>query len=528
MTARAALEIRGLDKRFGTTHALRGVDFRVDSGEIHALVGHNGSGKSTLIKIIAGVHKPEAGRITISGTELPPGDGHSAQTAGLRFVHQDLAVIDTLNAVDNLALGYGYTKNRLGTISWPTARQRARDTLETLGHRIDIGRPAGELLPAERVCIAIGRALQEWHGKANVLVLDEPTAAMPAPEVAKLFQVMRRLRDRGLAIIFVTHHLDEVLEIADRATVLQDGRNVAVTSTAGMTHDRLARLVLGSAEVRSSSGTPSTRILTTAIPAPDDRSGTGGAHKAGGEIVLRTDNLETPLIHGVSLSVRRGEIVGIAGLSGSGREELFPALAGAIPRRGAVTVQGRVIPPHRPHRAAAAGLGYVPGERLRNGLIPDLDVGANLTLAGLRAFRRAGLLWSGAELAETRRWLTDLQVRPDNPALPIAALSGGNQQKVMVGRWLRVSPAVMLLDEPTQGVDIGARAGIHQALRTAVKRNVTLVVASSDAEELALLCDRVLVLVRGRPVAELSGSTLTAGNIDAACMTALSSAKFRA
>ena len=498
-----ALDVAGLTKSFGPTRALHRASLTVAHGEVHALLGHNGSGKSTLIKILAGVHHPDGGTVRVAGTPLPPGDGHAAHNAGLRFVHQDLAVVDSLNAVDNIGLGVGFARRKAGTISWPVARARAQAIIAELGHSFDVERPAGTLLPAERTCIAIARALQSQDVPAKVLILDEPTSAMPASEVTKFFAILGALRTRGLGIVFVTHHLDEVREIADQVTVLRDGSNVATVPARELTHAALVELILGS----------SARAEPAPVQAGDPRSPAPDSTPD-----LEVAGLRTGLVHGADFSVRRGEIVGIAGLSGSGREEVLPALAGGLPRHGSVRVGGREVPAGRPHRTAALGVGYVPADRVRNGLFPNLTVGSNLTIARLRQFTRAGLLRPSAELTDVRRWLAELQVQPDDPERGVTALSGGNQQKVLVARWLRVAPRVIILDEPSQGVDVGARVGIHWALRRAAEDTAVLI-ASSDADELATLCDRVIVLSRGRVVGELAGSALTAGEIDARSMT---------
>lgn len=480
-------------------------------GEVHALLGHNGSGKSTLVKAIAGVHRPDSGVATVDGAPLTLGDARSAHAAGLRFVHQDLAVVDTLDSVDNFALGVGFDRSRIGTIAWPTARARVKRALAELGQEFDVGRPAGLLLPSERACLAIARALQDWNGAARVLVLDEPTAAMPAAEVQKLFEIMGVLRVRGLAVVFVTHHLDEVLEIADRATVFRNGENAGTQAIEGTTHPELVRLILGADSALHEAAAAAAGRPTARIEARDP-----GSHS---EPVLKVAALTTDRLDRVDFAVRKGEIVGIAGLSGSGREDVLPALAGAIPRLGSVQVRSVTVKSGRVSHAIGAGVAYVPADRARNGLFPDLDVAANTTIARLRTLARFGFVRSGSELEDVLHWAQRLGVQPADPRYPVTGLSGGNQQKVMLGRWLGFTREVILLDEPTQGVDVGARVAIHDVLR-ASSASAAVVVASSDADELATLCDRVLVLARGRIVAELHQGDMTAGQIDARSMDA--------
>jgi ribose transport system ATP-binding protein len=505
----SALVVSDVQKTFGRTHALRGVHLSVARGEVHALLGHNGSGKSTLVKAIAGVLRPDSGAATVDGAPLTLGDARSAHAAGLRFVHQDLAVVDALDAVDNFALGVGFDRSRIGTIAWRTARARTERALAELGQEFDVGRPAGLLLPSERACLAIARALQDWNGAARVLVLDEPTAAMPAAEVQKLFGIVGVLRARGLAIIFVTHHLDEVLEIADRATVLRNGENVGTQAIEGTTHAELVRLILGADSAlheAAAAGRPTSRIKTRDLG-------------SGSEPVLKVAALTTDRLERIDFAVEKGEILGIAGLSGSGREDVLPALAGAIPRLGSVQVRSVTVKSGRVNHAIGAGVAYVPADRARNGLFPDLDLAANTTIARLQTLARFGFVRSRSEIEDVVHWARTLDVRPADPRYPVTGLSGGNQQKVMLGRWLGFTREVILLDEPTQGVDVGARVAIHDALRTS-SASAAVVVASSDADELATLCDRVLVLARGRIVAELNQGHMTAGQIDARSMDA--------
>jgi ribose transport system ATP-binding protein len=487
------LEISHLSKSFPGTRALSGVDLTIDSGQIHALVGQNGSGKSTLIKILAGFHAPEEGSVVrVDGGDVQLGHATAARSAGFRFVHQDLALVDTMSVVENLAMGRGFQTGWAGRIRWRAERLRATEMLDSLGFEIDVRRPVGELSAAARTGVAIARALWEWEGHARLLVLDEPTATLPKAEVETLFESIRRVRDRGVGVLYVSHRLDEVFSIADRVTVLRDGKRVGTHRPAELDEQKLIALMLGEA-------------VTRAV-------GTSSAN--GGETVLRVRDLYGTVLDGIDFDVRAGEVVGFAGLTGSGREELLPMLFGASARTGTVRVGDRVVPAERPQAAIRSGLALVPADRLRQGAVFELPVSSNLTLTGMRSVRGpGGAIRRRAERGETREWMSRLDVRPPDPDRPLATLSGGNQQKVVIAKWLRLAPKVLLLDELTQGVDVGAKATIHALIRGAAEAGAAVVLASSDDEEICDLCDRVYILREGRIGAELSQGEMTIDEI---------------
>jgi ribose transport system ATP-binding protein len=492
----ALLEAHGISKTFGDVKVLQEVDVLIQPGEVAALVGHNGSGKSTLIKILAGFHSPDAPTLgRVDGDPFKLGNYESAHAAGLRFVHQDLGLADSLDAVDNLAMVADYPRRRgIRTIAWRHARRRATRILSSLGYDIPVNTPVGKLSQVERTGIAIARGLQDWPGAAKVIVLDEPTATMPAAEAARLFDVVHRLREQGLGVLYVTHHLDEVIQMADSVTVLRDGRQIVTRPVAGLSHAEIVELMLG-------------RQLAAAAEESQH------VVAASAQAVLKVEHLSTGVLRDISLTVQRGETVGVAGITGSGHHELLEAIAGAVQRKGSVEVAGTAVPPNRPHRAVRAGLAFVPDDRQRNSIVPGFDLQANMTASGVREFVRRGLLSMRAEQSEAMHWIDQLDVRPADPQAQITALSGGNQQKAVVGRWLRRSPKVMVLIEPTQGVDVGARASIYAALKRALEAGGVLL-SSSDADELAALCDRVLILRRGRLIGELSRSDVSAEVIE--------------
>ena len=491
MTGDGLLRIGRLTKRFDATLALDDVDLDVCAGEVHALVGHNGSGKSTLIKVLAGFHTPDpASEVSVDGEPLAFGSAAASRAAGLRFVHQDLGLVHSLSTVENLALGVGFDTGFGGRIRWASERREARRRLHELGYEIDPRRPVAELAAAERTGVAIARALRDAD-RARLLVVDEPTAMLPRHEVAVLFDAIRRVRERGVGVLYVSHRLDEVFSIAARVTVLRDGRRVGTFAVDELDEPRLVALMTGGASlaVREDGSVEELR-----------------------DGLLVADGLRGTVLDGVSFSAAGGEILGVAGLSGSGREELLPLLFGARERRGgAVRVEGATLPAGLPTAAIAAGMALVPGDRHAAGAVTSLSVRENLVLTDLRRHAtRLGAMRRAAERAEARRWIEALDVRPVDPDAPFMSLSGGNQQKVVLAKWLRVRPRVLLLDEPTQGVDVQAKATIHRLAREAASGGAAVVIASSDDAELCECCDRVLVLRDGRVAGELPSERIGA------------------
>ena len=502
------LEVSGLSKAFGPTEALTDVDFDLRAGEVHALVGQNGSGKSTLVKILAGIHSPDAGAIAVEGDEYDPLRPGEVRERGLRFVHQDLGLVDSLDVVENLALGCGYDVRFPRRISWRHERRRAHAALADLGYDLDVRALVGSLRASERTAIAIARALDGWQSAARLLVLDEPTASLPEAEVDRLFDVIGTIRDRGVGVIYVSHHLEEVLAIADRVTILRDGARVGTFDVADLDHDRMVELIVGRGPAGPGEQSAPSGGGTVPVPTPSQYAPS-----------LVTEDLSGAVLRGVSLRVGAGEVVGVAGLTGSGREELGPALFGAAGRRGSVSVAGQVVPADRPDLAIEAGLGFVPADRKSLGLVASMVVRENVTLADLRPYLRGGLLRHRKERSDVDTWLGLLDVRPRNQSLGAMRLSGGNQQKVLLARWLRIAPRVLILDEPTQGVDVGAKAEIHGRIVDASRDGAGVLICSTDTAELVRVCDRVLVMQRGRIGAELLGRDISEERIDRLCLS---------
>jgi ribose transport system ATP-binding protein len=492
------LAVAQVSKSFDAHRALDSLTFDVRPGEVHALVGHNGSGKSTFVKVLSGFHEPEPGyQATAAGARLTLGSARAAHEAGLRFVHQELGLVDHLSVVDNVILGSAFPTRRLGSIDWRLARRQVTELLDRLGYSLDVREPVADLSPINRTAIAIARAL---HGDTppHTLVLDEPTAALPTSGVSALFEVIRRLRATGIGIIYISHHLDEVFEIADRVTVLRDGQQVATLPTSELTTDGLVELIVGS----------SVDLGRTSIVDCDDR-----------RPLLEVRGLCAVSIDQIDFAAYEGEIVGIAGIAGSGRDTVAGAVFGSLPRTGSVTVDGKEIRPERPERAIAAGLGFIGANRAVTGMIPFLSIRENLTLPRLDAALRGFFLNPRREARDSLLWLSRVDIRPADPAMRADHLSGGNQQKVLLARWLRSLPRVLLIDEPTQGVDVGAVERIYQVIRQSADDGTTFVVSSSNSDELVALCTRVLVLHRGRFVAELVGDAITREAIDRCCLT---------
>jgi ribose transport system ATP-binding protein len=482
------LAIRHMSKTFPGTKALDVVDFDLRHGEVHALVGQNGCGKSTLIKALAGYHQPDPGTvIELEGEEVHIHDTTASRAAGFRFVHQDLGLVNDLNTVENLALGRGFKTGFGGRIDWKAERREAKERIGALGYDFDVRRPVGQLGPAERTGIAIARALDHWE-EARILVVDEPTASLPRHEVKILFEAIDRVRKRGLGVIYVSHRLDEVFTIGDRVTVLRDGRKVGTYATSELGEERLVSLMIGGEEMRP----------------PHDRAYTG-SHEA----VLEVRGLCGLVVDNVDLEARKGEVLGIAGLTGSGREEILPLIFGTASRHGEVLVEGKPVAA-KTTEAIDAGIALVPAKRHAEGSITSLTVRANCTLTDLKRHSGlAGALRRSAEREEVKHWIKELDVRPPRPETIFATLSGGNQQKIVLAKWLRRKPRVLLLDEPTRGVDVHAKATIHALARAVAVDGWAVVIASSDDAELCDTCDRVVIFRDGRIAGEVEGERMT-------------------
>lgn len=479
------LSVRGLSKTFPGVKALDNVSLDVRSGEVVAVLGQNGSGKSTFVKVMAGLYSPDPGaEIRVrNGNDEEITDAHAA--GALHFIHQDLGLIAGLSTIENLDLGRQLGRRDMVPVNRAVEKRHAEALVRRFGGSFDVCKRLIELQPSERTIVAIARALSGWEHPKQILVLDEPTAALHGREVDRLFKAVRMVAEEGAGVIFISHRLDEVFTLADRVVVLRDGVVIADREVAELDEDALVALIAGR-EIA-----PSTRFAADA-----------------GVDLLTVSGLSGETVRQLDLTVRAGEVVGIAGLLGSGRERVADLLFG-IARRdtGQVHVADSPVAAGSPRAAIAAGIGLVPAERLAHGAFAEMSVRENLTLPRLWPFRRRlGRIDIGAERAETSNWIKKLDVRPADTEKQIALLSGGNQQKVMLARWLRNDPRLLLLDEPTQGVDVGVKATICQIIRDVAAEGRGVIVISSDAKELAMVCDRVLVFSDGRVTTTLAGA----------------------
>jgi ribose transport system ATP-binding protein len=392
-------------------------------------------------------------------------------------------------------MGVGYTTGRLGRINWKADRQRAAEGLGALGFGdVNIDVPVGMLAPSEKTAVALTRALHDWEHQAHLLVLDEPTASLPGADVERLFRAIRLLKDRGVAILYVSHHLDEVFEIADDVSVLRDGKRVTTSPTADLDHNRLIELMIGHKL---------------------ERTVHRSVAKIGETAGLSVESICGGTIRNLDLTVQPGEVVGVAGITGSGREMVAPFITGQIPSdSGNVVVCGTPIPNYDPHAAIAAGLAFVPADRASQGIIPLESVSNNLTLADVERNWRGGRLRHAEERAECGVWIDRLDIKTAGTEIPIGALSGGNQQKVLFGRSLRLMPRVLVLDEPTSGIDVKAKEQILKLIDEAADTGAAVLVISTDTDELVQVAHRILIMVGGSIVAELSGTEMTTENVE--------------
>ncbi|GAB2480284.1 sugar ABC transporter ATP-binding protein [Nocardiopsis aegyptia] len=478
---RPLVRVHGLTKSFGPTTALDRVDLTVSAGEVLAVVGHNGSGKSTLVKLLAGYHTPDSGAI-----ETRTGDGAETE---LRFIHQDLGLVGSLSTVENLSLGAISGLGALGRIRGADERREADELVRRFGVDFEVDRPVDELSPAERTIVAIARALRGWDEEQDVvLVLDEPTASLHGAEVDRLMAVVRAVAERGAGILFISHRLDEVLGVADTVVALRNGGVVGDVACSETDYAGLVRMVAGE-EVEE---------LGTRTSEP-------------GDVVLRVSDLEGDAIRGISLRVRAGEIVGVAGILGSGRDELCAAIfGGRTYRSGSIEISGRPLRAGDLRASIGRGAAYVPGDRHKYGAVMSMTASENLMSVRIPQTQKPWERVRAADEArEAQHWFATCGVVPDKPHMELSHFSGGNQQKVVLAKWLRTRPGLLLLEEPTQGVDIGAKSLIHRLVAATADQGTAVLVASSEAKELAQLCDRVLVLSEGELVDELSGTRLT-------------------
>ena len=492
-----SLEIHGLSMEFSGVEVLREVDLEVRAGEVRAFLGSNGSGKSTMIKILSGYHRPKSSAtVSIGGRPLKFGSSVHSYRLGCRVIQQEGDLIGQLSVLDNFYLTGGYPRN-WGTVRSRSARRKAIETFELLELDVDPSSLVSELTMAERTGVALARALRDDERyPVRLLILDEPSATMPTHEVAHMTAIVRKVAAQEVGVLYVSHRLAETFQVADSVTVIRDGRIIITSNVAEQSEVSLASLIAGYGIDVVKTETERTRQLD------DDKP------------VLEAVDLVSEVMNGVSFSARRGEVLGISGLTGSGREALLGAVFGAGPRSGSVTVDGRDLPPERPDVAVMMGVAFLVADRKSLGGAMNLSARENMSLVSLSQYWRRGWLRSTQEKRETQEWFNRLQISPsDGIELPLATFSGGNQQKVMFAKWLRVYPKVFLLDEPTQGADVTAKAEIHKMILDIARSDSAVVVSSSDVDELVAISDRILVLRDGKVAEQIAGVNASARSV---------------
>jgi rhamnose transport system ATP-binding protein len=505
------LKLTGLSKSFGGVRALADVSFDLFPGEVHALVGENGAGKSTLVKIITGAHSPDAGAIEFFGQRVAGLDPQRSKDLGIAAIYQQPALFPDLSVAENIAFGVeprGFWRR----VNWRDRRDRAAKILTTVGAKIDPNIDAGRLTMPQQQLVEIAKALA---AEARVLILDEPTASLSDGEIEHLFTVIGRLKNQGVGVIYISHRLDELPRVADRVTALRDGQIVGTSRVAEITRNDLIRMMVG----RDLSTIFPTR---PPIPPPLRKGGTGGVSSGAlrlpqADVQVAQTLLETRAlscragaVYDVNLTVRAGEIVGLAGLMGAGRTELARILFGLTPAdAGEIVIAGNRVVVDSPTRALALGIAYVPEDRRRHGVILDLSVAANCSLALLPSMSRRGLFDFHREHAMAVDFVGRLGVKAPSVDAPVGNLSGGNQQKVALARWLATRPALLILDEPTQGIDVGSKAEIHRLMNELAASGLGVLMISSDLPEILGMSDRIAVMHAGTIVGELDRAQAT-------------------
>ena len=483
------LALSAVHKSFGAVAALREARLELHAGEAHALLGENGAGKSTLVKVLAGVHQPDAGSIEMDGRPVAFGGPADARAAGIAVIYQEPTLFPDLSIAENIFVGR-QPRRSLRRIDTAAMRARAAELFDRLGVRMEVDRPARGLSIADQQLVEIAKALSF---EARVLVMDEPTAALSGVEVDRLFAVVRALRERGAAVLFISHRLDEVFALCQRITVMRDGQWVSTDPAADLTVDQVVRRMVG-------------REVSALFPKQDTevreaRLVVRGLSRAG-------------YFQDVDFTVHSGEIVALAGLVGAGRSEVIRAVFG-IDRydRGTVEVSGRRLPAGNPRAAIAAGIALVPEDRRQQGLVMELSVQRNTTLPRRWSLARLGLLWGAAERRTAQTWTQRLNVTAARLGAPVSTLSGGNQQKVVLAKWLSTAPSVLIVDEPTRGIDIATKAEVHALLSGLAAEGVAVLMVSSELPEVLGMADRVLVMHEGRLVADIARTGATEESI---------------
>ena len=479
------VELSGIAKHFGGVQALRGVDFRLFPGEVHALVGENGAGKSTLVKILAGIYRPDAGGVKVGGEVVELRSPKQAQALGIAVVQQEPMLFPDLDVAENVFMGR-HPRDRFGRVDWKRMHREVNQLLASLDVSLSSHTPLQGLSVAEQQLVEIAKALSM---QARVLVLDEPTAALSAHEVEELFAIVKQLRERGVAILFVSHRLEEVFKIADRLTVFRDGAHIITAPVSEMNTEEIIKHMVG-------------RELSNLFPKSEAEIG---------EVVLEVRHLtRAGVFAGVSFQLRRGEILGLAGLVGAGRTEVARVLFG-IDRAesGEIWLKGKKVHIRSPQHAMDNGIAYVPEDRHQQGLIMNFSIAANVTLPILQQVSRLGLIYPRREQKIAAEYSRQLRVRSTGVEQLVNTLSGGNQQKVVLSKWLATNPSVLILDEPTRGIDVGAKAEVHRIISDLAGSGLAIILISSELPEVLAMADQVIVLHEGRVTGAFARSEAT-------------------
>ena len=490
-TERALLEMRGIVKQFPGVRALNGVSLDVRAGEVHALLGENGAGKSTLIKVLSGVHVPDSGEIHVDGRSVRIRHPRDAQALGISTIHQEFNLAPDLSVAENIFLGREPLVNRaLGLVDRRTLMRRTQEILADLGLQVPADATVKDLGVAHQQMVEIAKALSL---ESRLIVMDEPTAALTSAEIDRLFATIRELKSRGVAIVYISHRLDEVKALGDRATVLRDGSCVGTVLVGETPIDDLIRLMVG-------------RDLHDKFPKTSVEPG---------EDALRVEHLtRAGVLHDVSFHVRRGEILGIAGLVGARRTETVRAIFGADPLDGGrILVHGRPVAIGSPRDAIRHRIALIPEDRTRQGILASMSVRENITLSALPRFAHLGVVDIRAEQAHARASAMSLRVATPDLERPVIDLSGGNQQKVVIAKWLSTDADVLLFDEPTRGIDVGAKVEVYQLMGDLVRRGAAIIMISSELPEILGMSDRILVMRDGRVVGEFDRRDATEGRV---------------
>lgn len=483
------LEMKDIHKSFGGTHALRGIDFELELGEVHALLGENGAGKSTLIKVLGGIHQPDSGTIIINDTKTKIENVSAAQRCGVGIIHQEIVLVPYLSIAENIFLGREPT-TKLGLADKKTIYKKADEMVRNLGISLDVSRPVGELTIAQQQMVEIVKAISF---NARILVMDEPTSSLSDEEVDKLFDTIAKLKSNKVSIIYISHRLGELFKISDRITVIRDGTYVGTRKTSETNTDELVSMMVG-------------RSL---------KSFYTRTYSEHGEIVLSVKGLtKKGVFEDVSFSVRKGEIMGFSGLVGSGRSEIMTAVFGGDTYdSGTVTMNGLEVHFKNTKQSIDSGMAMVPEDRKKKGLMLTNTVGFNLTLAGVKLLVSGGLISSTRKKRMIQKYIDELFIKTSSPDISVADLSGGNQQKVVLGKWLATQPKVLILDEPTRGIDVGAKQEIYFIINKLAEEGIAIILVSSEMPEIINMCDSVCVVRNGRIVRQLPREELSQENI---------------